>query len=99
MKERRKSARIPVNYPIRYAVTDLQTSYASVVEVPATIIDISEQGFGILTEYPLRRGHVITIREGKKEGIPHYGMVKWAKRINNQIRAGLGFLNLSKAKH
>ena len=91
MKERRRSIRIPVNHPIRFAVTDLQTSYASVVEVSATIIDLSEQGFGIITEYPLKRGHVITIREGKKEGIPHYGMVKWVKRINNRIRAGLGF--------
>ncbi|NOX21450.1 MAG: PilZ domain-containing protein [Nitrospirae bacterium] len=99
MKERRKSTRIPVYYPIRYAVTDLQTSYASVVEVAATIIDLSEQGFGIITEYPLRKGHVITIREGKKEGIPHYGMVKWSKRINNQVRAGLGFLKLSRTKH
>ncbi|RMG73281.1 MAG: PilZ domain-containing protein [Nitrospirae bacterium] len=91
MTERRRQKRKPVRYDIRYTVTDLQTTYASVVEAKGTIVDISPEGFGIITTYPLRKGHVITIRGDKSEGIPDYGMVRWSGKEKNLIRAGLSF--------
>ena len=91
MPERRRFTRKPVKVEVRYTVTDLQTTYASVVEAKGTIVDISSKGFGIVTSYPLKKGHVITIREGKREGLPDYGMVRWSDSHNNLIRAGLTF--------
>ncbi len=91
MPDRRRFSRKPVKIEVRYTVTDLQTTYASVVEARGTIVDISSNGFGIITSYPLKKGHVITIRDGKREGLPDYGMVRWSGVENNQIRAGLSF--------
>jgi len=91
MADRRRFKRNAVRVEIRYTVTDLQNTYASVVEASGTIVDISSNGFGMLTSYPLRKGHVITIRDGKREGLPDYGMVRWSDVEDNQIRAGLSF--------
>ncbi len=91
MSERRKTARRPVRLEVLFAVTDIESSYASVVEAVGTIVDISSEGFGILTSYPLKRGHVITIRKGKREDIPDFGIVRWSGMENNQVRAGLSF--------
>ncbi len=89
--EKRRAPRRPVDIKIRYSVTDMELGLATSVEADGKIIDISEYGFGLVTDYPLRRGHVITIKGGGKNGIPSYGMVKWTATVNGSFRAGLGY--------
>ncbi len=61
------------------------------VEAEGKIIDISEKGFGMITTYPLQKGHVITIKHDGSQNIPQYGLVKWIKKLDDHYKVGLGF--------
>lgn len=88
--EKRRASRKSLNLLVNYAVTEVNNGHVTRVEVTGEIIDFSEYGFGLLTSYPLQRGHVITVDNKKAPFLPSFGIVKWVKRVNNLYRAGLG---------
>ncbi len=90
VREKRRSNRRPADIPVRYAVTEVQKGLASRIELKGKIIDVSENGFGLLTSYPLQKGHVITISRGGGPVPTGYGIVKWVKPEDDHYRVGLG---------
>jgi hypothetical protein len=54
-----------------------------------TIVDISESGLGIITNYPLEPGNVIKL--DMKKNI-FTGIVMWSMNLDGNIRAGIKFI-------
>ena len=61
----------------------------------AVSLDISNGGIGIITEFPLEKGQVVTF----EEGIPidmftskRAAVVRWSGKVNGKYRAGLKFI-------
>ena len=88
-KEKRSVSREATSLNVRFAVTEVGGRDATRVEAKGSIVDISEQGFGMITTYPLQKGHAITIRDRGNEKMPGYGLVKWTERAGSAYRAGL----------
>ena len=91
MTDRRKAPRQVTSLDIEFVISVTEFGQVRKVETKGTIVDISEQGFGMITAYPLQNGHVITIKGGGKEGIPAYGLVKWISSSDGVYRVGLGY--------
>ena len=89
MQERRSSARVRVSRDVRFTVTVVEGGYACALEARGRIVDLSREGFGIETEHPLQKGHVITIRDITNGELPSHGLVLWSRQINGRFRAGL----------
>jgi hypothetical protein len=90
-EERRMAPRKTVDYDIRFSVTNIEFGIPFRVEAEGKIINLSERGFGLLTTYPLQKGHVITIKHDGDQNIPSYGLVKWIRKLNDHYQVGLGF--------
>ncbi len=89
VNEKRNVPRKPASLDIRFAVTDFGGRHASRVEARGSIVDISDEGFGMITSYPLKKGHAITIKGGGDRKGPAYGLVKWTVKAGTTYRAGL----------
>lgn len=89
-RDRRRASRNKTKFFVRFRVTDLSSGTPLMIEKKAEVVDLSEQGFGILTDYPLQKGHVITLTD--KNGLsvlPDYGIVQWTERKESLFRVGL----------
>jgi len=61
----------------------------------AVSVDISSEGNGMLTDFPIEQGHILTFEDeiainnhqSKKAAV-----VKWTGKINGKYRVGLKFL-------
>lgn len=89
MTERRSVERQPAELEVVFSVTEVVGGFASSLEKRGKVVDLSERGFGIETEYPLKRGHIITIKQRVHDNLPTHGRVLWSKRVNGKFRAGL----------
>jgi len=89
MLEKRRVSRQATSLNIKFAVTEVGGRDATRVEAKGSIVDISEQGFGMITTYPLQKGHAITIRGRGDERMPAYGLVRWTEKAGSTYRAGL----------
>jgi hypothetical protein len=87
--EKRNVSRQATSLDIKFAVTEVGGRDASRVEAKGSIVDISDQGFCMITTYPLQKGHAITIRGRGNEKMPGYGLVKWIEKAGSNYRAGL----------
>jgi hypothetical protein len=74
---------------IRYSVTVLEFRDRRRIDLRGEVVDISESGIGITTDFPLERGHVLTF----SDNIGHpTGIVEWSSRVqNNGYRVGVKF--------
>ncbi len=91
--EKRRAPRRQVEFNVKFAFTDFEFRTPVRVEAEGQIVDVSEKGFGLVTNCPkLQRGHVITILKDGQEDVPEYGVVKWIMKMDdNYYRVGLGF--------
>ncbi|GEM_PF-1527313 len=89
LEEKRRVSRQATRLNIRFAVTEVGGRDATRVEADGSIVDISEQGFCMITTYPLQKGHAITIRDRGDEKMPAYGLVRWTEKEGSTYRAGL----------
>ncbi len=93
--KRRKSPRRRTKAFIRFRVTDLSSGTPLMVERKAEVIDLSDDGLGILTDYPLQKGHIITITDKDHlMGLPDYGVVQWSEEEDDLYRAGIIYRKL-----
>jgi len=88
--ERRGVERRPHLNSIRYSVTVLEFRDRRRVDLRGEVVDISDRGIGIKTDFPLERGHVLTFNDN----IGHpTGVVAWSLRVqNNGYRVGVKFI-------
>lgn len=90
MGERRDIERRPFVRSVQYSVTVLDFRDIKKVNLEGEVVDISEVGVGIKTDYPLEPGHVLTFNEsvGYQTGI-----VEWSSRVqDNGYRVGVKFV-------
>lgn len=90
MQERRSIDRRLGERSIHYFVTVLEAKDLKKISLKGDMVDISNAGIGIRTDYPLERGHVLTFYEG----IGHQaGIVEWSSAVRNSgYRVGIRFL-------
>lgn len=89
MSNKREIERRPFVKILDYTVSVVEFRDLTRQRLKADIIDISEDGLGLLTDYPLEPGHVLTFNSG----IGHRtGVVKWCfKTPEKDYRVGLSF--------
>ena len=75
---------------IDYSVCVLEFRELKSLKFQADIIDISDSGMGLRTEYPLEPGHVLSFNSGLAY---RTGVVRWSRKGRNEhsYRAGLSF--------
>lgn len=89
IRGRRQFERRPLMKTINYSVTIFDLGEPKMLNLKGNLIDISNTGGGIRTDYPLEPGHVLTF----KEGIGHKaGIVKWSMIVDNNYRVGIKFV-------
>lgn len=71
---------------VEYTVTVLDLRELKKLTRRAELIDSSEGGLGIITDYPLEPGHVLTFGNGFEKKI---GIVKWSDKKDNHYRVGV----------
>ncbi|MFN3395391.1 MAG: PilZ domain-containing protein [Thermodesulfovibrionales bacterium] len=87
--EKRKSERKEDRREIEYTVTVLDLKELKKLTKKAELIDLSDSGLGIITDYPLEPGHVLTFINGFSNKI---GIVRWSDREDNYYRVGVNFV-------
>jgi hypothetical protein len=90
----REDTRTPFVTPVRYFISALETRESKVIHNTAVSIDVSTGGIGILTNYPLKAGYILTFEdELNTNGIAaKSAVVRWSNKIDgNKYRVGLKF--------
>ncbi len=91
----REDTRTPFVSPVKYSVSVLDLHELKQVNNIAVSVDISTGGLGILTDFPLEQGHVLTFNDEIKINnitSKKAAVVKWKGRINGTYRVGLKFV-------
>ncbi len=57
----------------------------------AEVVDISEEGMGLLTDSPLKVGHEIVFKRQRNWRLPKRAVVIWAAKHKDGYRAGIKF--------
>jgi hypothetical protein len=90
----RKNVRKPFVSTIKYSISVLDMGEWKKIHTTGISVDISEGGLGMLTDYPLKAGDMITLDEEIEiDGITvRTAIVKWSKQEGGKYRVGLGFI-------
>jgi len=91
-RNKRKTNKFTARFFVKYRVTDMSLGTPLMIEKKAELVEVAEDSFGILTDYPLQKGHVITLVD--KNGIselPDYGIVKWIEQTEQYFKVSLVF--------
>ena len=93
-KDIRNDARNPFVEALEYSVTVVDDKEPKKIEDIAVCVDLSSRGIGILTNHPLRAGHIVDFKNSEKPDLlsAKRAEVKWTEKIDDSIyRAGLKF--------
>ncbi len=91
----RKDTRKPFVKPLRYSANVLDMRELTQIHDIAVSIDISTGGIGILTDYPLKEGHVLTFNDEitMNNIAAKSAIVRWSGKVDiNKYRVGLKFV-------
>ena len=91
----REHERKPFITPLKYSLSVIELRELKKIFNVAVSVDISSGGLGIITDFPLEKGHVLTFEDTIKlhHIIPQKAaVVKWTGKINGKYRAGLKFV-------
>lgn len=88
-RSKRRHERRPLKETFDFSIKATELEESRILNLKGNMVDISDGGIGILTEYSLHAGQTIEI-----EGIERKaGIVKWISMMgNNEFRAGIQFL-------
>jgi hypothetical protein len=91
----REDLRTPFIAPVRYSVSVLDMRALKEINGIAVSVDIGKGGMGILTDFPLEQGHVLTFDDAirmKDHHAKKAAIVKWTGKIDGKYRVGLKFV-------
>jgi hypothetical protein len=91
-KERRRHKREPHSAEIKFVVLHVQASELNRIHSAGNIVDVSQYGIGLTTEFPLEAGHVLEWDDEHQKGKLHIALVKWSQKLDSLYRAGLEFI-------
>ncbi|MBI4685177.1 MAG: hypothetical protein HY755_08245 [Nitrospirae bacterium] len=83
----RRFQRRPFIKPIDYSVNILDFKEIKRVLMDAISTDISEEGMGMRTNYPLEPGHVLMLNTGVEHKV---GIVRWSTLLENKNAYSIG---------
>lgn len=89
MVERRKHQRKEHNVPMVYSLFVLENKDVRKVLSGADGVDISDEGLGMKTEFPLEPGHILRLRVDN--GSEQTAMVRWVEKNGGKYRVGILF--------
>jgi len=90
--EKRVHKRVPYTDSMNFTVLFMQTADFRRIDSSGKIVDASQGGIGILTDFPLESGHILEWSDKHQKGKLHIAIVKWTKPFENFHRAGLMFI-------
>ena len=88
----RHNSRTPFHQPIGLEIWEQGTKHVHEV---GTGVDLSAEGGGLATKYPLKRGDVVKLLVPvgvTNVRLPVYASVVWSKATDDGFRAGVTFL-------
>lgn len=95
----REHERTPFTTPLKYSVSVLNMQELKKVHNVAVSVDISDEGLGIITDFPVQQGHVLTFEDNFEDNkqinngiFKKAAIVRWTGKIHSQYRAGLKFV-------
>ena len=88
----RRYERKPCDDPLEFTVLHMDVSDLKRIRSMGKMIDSSEGGIGLMTEFPLQSGHVLEWHDKHHKGHLHIGLVKWSRKQNEHYRAGLALI-------
>jgi hypothetical protein len=91
--KKREHARAAINLPVKFQVIIREEKGVTSLHLSGTIIDICDVGFSLITDYLLMKGHLLTITEPVKPGIPRYGIVRWVHGQGQGYKVGLSHVS------
>ena len=90
-KDERKFERKPLMKPLDYFASVLEEEKLKILNLRGDVVDISDDGIGIRTDYPLKPGYMV--RFPADETKHDIGVVKWSVSTGNDLyRVGIEFV-------
>ena len=90
-KDERKFERTPLMKPLDYFASVLEEDKLKILNLRGDVVDISDDGIGIRTDYPLKPGYMV--RFPSEETKHDIGVVKWSVSTGNDLyRVGIEFV-------
>ena len=91
-KDKPTEERFPCQYPFCFTVLSMKGSEFQRIYSTGTIVDVSETGVEVITEFPLRPGQVLQWDDRHRQSRLHMALVKWSLQQSGHHRAGLKFI-------
>lgn len=94
-EEKRTSPRSPFERPIQFDLNYVDAQGLITIEQEGSGVDISQNGLGLLTAYPLKKDEVLRLHfpmDAVEATLPVFAKVAWAKLLDKRFRVGLEFL-------
>ncbi|MEW6108608.1 MAG: PilZ domain-containing protein [Nitrospirota bacterium] len=85
--ERRKHERRGYEMPLEYSLSVVEFKKLQKVNSSGTAVDISDEGIGFLTSFPLEPGHILRIK--KEADSFQTAMVRWVGKFEEKFRVGV----------
>ncbi len=95
----REHIRRSVIVPIKYFMFISDGKELKKIHTTGVTVDISEVGLGMITEYPLRAGDIVTFEDEEEiksnDITAKIAIVRWSHNIEgNKYRVGMRFINI-----
>ncbi|KAF0143903.1 MAG: hypothetical protein FD156_2285 [Nitrospirae bacterium] len=90
--EKRESERTPYNDTITFSVLFTESEDLKKIEIEGKIINTTQAGIGIVTNFPLEAGHVLQWADEHQKGKLHMASVRWSQELEDYFRAGAMFI-------
>lgn len=89
MPGNRRFERKTYNESIHFSMSILDSIGLKRVDLTGKATDISDDGIGLETEYPVERGCVLNFFNGIGDKV---GFIKWVEKFGNSYRLGAQFV-------
>jgi len=84
--DKRRYPRKNLEMPVTYSVSVLEFREMKKIHRTAMTIDVSEKGLGLITDYPLEKGHVLIVSNGDSPYFPKIAIVRWTMPFQTPIK-------------
>lgn len=86
---KKRLERKPFTLRVVYSLTVKEGSGIKNLRLNGTILNVCASGYCLSTNFPLTKGHTLTILNPEVPDIPKYGVVRWVKKESDSYRAGV----------
>ncbi len=91
-EKKRKFERAPYTGAIKFSVLFTESEDLKRIDAEGKIINASQSGIRIETNYPLQAGHVLQWDDEHQKGKLHIASVRWSQDLGGYYSAGAMFI-------